>query len=63
MTSSDAETDSKPFIIIIIDLKGGYQKHSAPRNWHAVRPSVCPGRIGFQSTSTVWLNLAFYESP
>ena len=22
--------------------RGGYQKHSAPRNWHAVRPSVRP---------------------
>ena len=43
--------------------KGWLSKHSAPRNWHAVRPSVCPGRIGFRSTSTVWLNLAFYESP
>ena len=26
-------------------------------------PSVRPGRIVFQGTNAVWLNVAFYESP
>ena len=31
-----------PMFYDFIDPKGGYQKHSAPRNWHAVRLSVRP---------------------
>ena len=53
---------------IIKPRRGGYQI-AAPGNWVtpsvclSVRPSVCPGRIVFQGTNAVWLNVAFYESP